>query len=491
MKPTTIQRFGSLGKSFTAPSAAAAVVGAALLASGTTDTADTAWSPAAACLLPDVLPIAGTLLYYGGSRQLAAGGAVTHSGDLSLGNNYLTAARLKLGSTSDNGMMKQGSATEAGNVAGIVVRDAADAGYMSLHAARLTASSGIIGCWDGSSWNGWTIFQNQLAATNVGRISWCDASSSLGGTENLKIVPSSAGCLDVRGNSGLRVRNFANSADAALTCGAITASGAIQSTSTDAPWYMGRFRGSNGGGIGLDGGGNPTILTANSLQTIGITGSAAKVFSPFVFGWIDATNVGQQLIDQTLNVALGFGGSGIVEINNGTTGTLRDLSCRAITASGGITVTGGGVSGTDGWKGGSYGSGYGAIWPASVTPGATNYSLLFNANGMSINCAGGTIVFETAAVGRWQVRYDGTFGAAADNTYDIGEAAARRPKNIYAAGQITAGGAIQETPTQSSIDPTTTDIPTGKRKGWYNSTLGEFRDWVNIGGTLFKSAAYT
>lgn len=125
----------------------------------------------------------------------------------------------------------------------------------------------------------------------------------------------------------------------------------------------------------------------------------------------------------------------------GDTGNIAGLgtvACGAITGSGGITVTGGGLSGTDGWKGGSYGSGYGAIWPASVTPGGSNYSWLFNANGMSINCAGGTIVLETAAVGRWQIRFDGTFAAGADNTYDIGEAATRRPKNIYAAGQVIA-----------------------------------------------------
>lgn len=41
-------------------------------------------------LLPDILPVAGTLLSYGGSRQLAAGGTVTHNGALSLGSNSLT-----------------------------------------------------------------------------------------------------------------------------------------------------------------------------------------------------------------------------------------------------------------------------------------------------------------------------------------------------------------------------------------------------------------
>lgn len=57
--------------------------------------------------------------------------------------------------------------------------------------------------------------------------------------------------------------------------------------------------------------------------------------------------------------------------------------------------------------------------------------------------------------------------------------------------KLRATAPIQDTPKQSTVDPTITDIPTGKRMGWYNSTSGEFRDWVNIGGTLKKSAAYT
>ena len=212
MLQTTAQRFGSLGKSFGAPAAAAAVIGAALLASDTSDTSETAWSPAAACLLPDVLPVAGTLLSYGGNRQLAAGGTVTHSGALSIGAN-------------------------------------------------------------------------------------------------------------------------------ALTCGAITASGAVKLT--DGTYTAGL--------IPYTSGGTDAILVRNSTNTGNANFEAAK----------------------------------------GTFATLRSI---------------------------------------------------------------GAVVFE---------------------------------------GALTSTSSIQETPTQSALDPTTTNIPSGKRQGWYNSTLAEFRDWVNIGGTLLKSAAYT
>lgn len=142
-------------------------------------------------------------------------------------NGYLSAARLMLGTTSSFAMLKQGTSTEAGNVPGAVIKDAADSGYMALHARRLTASDGLIGCWNGSDWNGWVIYADILVGKSTGRIAWSNTSSSLGGTEDLKIVRVSAGLASVCGNSGLKVQNFAGNADAALTCGAITASGTV------------------------------------------------------------------------------------------------------------------------------------------------------------------------------------------------------------------------------------------------------------------------
>lgn len=58
-------------------------------------------------------------------------------------------------------------------------------------------------------------------------------------------------------------------------------------------------------------------------------------------------------------------------------------------------------------------------------------------------------------------------------------------------GILEVTGPIQETYRTSSLDPTVSDIGSGKRQGWYNTTATEFRDWVNVGGTLYKSAAYT
>lgn len=44
---------------------------------------------------------------------------------------------------------------------------------------------------------------------------------------------------------------------------------------------------------------------------------------------------------------------------------------------------------------------------------------------------------------RWQLEVDGTLNAGADNTYDIGSAAANRPKNINAASNVFAAGCIR------------------------------------------------
>lgn len=192
------------------------------------------------------------------------------------------------------------------------------------------------------------------------------------------------------------------------------------------------------GGLSLlvvSGGADGYVLTQQADGTY-----APEVVSGGIGGSVGATD--NRLVRSDGTGASTVQSTGITADDSNNVSGVGTLGCGAITTTGGISVTGGGLSGTDGWKGGSYGSGYGAIWPASVTPGGSNYSWLFNANGMSINCAGGTIVLETAAVGRWQIRFDGTFAAGSDNAYDIGEAAARRPKNIYLAGQLIAGGMI-------------------------------------------------
>ena len=52
-----------------------------------------------------------------------------------------------------------------------------------------------------------------------------------------------------------------------------------------------------------------------------------------------------------------------------------------------------------------------------------------------------TLGIATAGVGRWQVDANGHLTAISDNAYDIGASGANRPRNIYAAGTATIGGA--------------------------------------------------
>ena len=310
MLQTTAQRFGSTGKSFVSPSAAAAVIGAALIASGTTDDAETAWSPAAACLLPDILPVAGTLLSYGGDRQLAAGGTVTHSGALSLGSNNLTCSKIVCAPNNGDAALTVGGVTDAG-IFNYGSRYLSISGAVVISAPSVTPRV-ILRPDCGLHWN---------ATTNLEVPS-----------PNLSLHPGGAGILQQR--NGLNAQCFLL---------------------------------------------NKTYTSDSSQEAL----------------MLDA---GKQI-----------------------SGNLGLYSYR--------------------------GSAGGSNYPVRVGMLAADGSTF---SGLTVGTDGNLTV-----------------------------------------GAITASGAIQETPTQSSLNPTTTDIPSGKRMGWYNSTLSEFRDWVNIGGTLLKSAAYT
>jgi len=349
MKTTTAQKFGSLGKSFKSPSAAAAVLGAALLASGTTDDAETAWSPAAACLLPDVLPVAGTLLSYGGSRQLAAGGTVTHSGSLDVG-----------------------SASDVSDSGGVVTVRRWRNPF--IHIDANTAQGGMWGLT-------FRIAGNERAGLKI------DNNSG-----EVRLNVGSGGFYPTIYSNGVQ-RMVINTAGDTTFAGAITASG------------------------------NITIGSAVSGQVYGLQiGNGVAAGSDFCYlrlptnwGNIDFKSWGRRL---------GLYGTGLSQV----------------------------------------------VSPAFTIDSTGSFSA---ASGSAFSAEGDTFI-SRASAGVWR------FGTTSTGT-DAG----------IQCGAITASGAIQETPTQSALDPTTTNIPSGKRQGWYNSTLAEFRDWVNIGGTLLKSAAYT
>lgn len=52
---------------------------------------------------------------------------------------------------------------------------------------------------------------------------------------------------------------------------------------------------------------------------------------------------------------------------------------------------------------------------------------------------GNSLYFRTNATNRWAVGSTGNFVSLADNTYDIGASGANRPKDVYIAGNLTAG----------------------------------------------------
>lgn len=362
MLQTTAQRFGSLGKSFVSPSAAAAVIGAALLASGTTDEAETAWSPAAACLLPDVLPVAGTLLSYGGNRQLAAGGTVTHSGALNIGANAFTC----------------GAITASG-----------DFTFSSTSTTQKISSSrtGSVGL--------------KLEFPDNG--SDFDDGISIGSTSGEHFKISSRGLT------------FGNLLQTYYRVDSLATSNLL--------WGMSDTQHIIYGGM-IGGSANPRITlnaVTHATRPNSVHFKTASGDGNFVWGF-------HQSLDETP--------------------VMLDIR----TAAGARTDR---VEWMDG-----------GAWLTSAIDDAVDSQTAW--------------VLRSAST---LTQPNSRLLAVYNNTTDV--------FSVGVTGKVTASGAVQETPTQSSLNPTTTDIPSGKRMSWYNSTLSEFRDWVNIGGTLLKSAAYT
>lgn len=56
---------------------------------------------------------------------------------------------------------------------------------------------------------------------------------------------------------------------------------------------------------------------------------------------------------------------------------------------------------------------------------------------------------------------------------------------------LVATGPVAVPIGSGAVDPTTSEVPNGTSIVWKNTANGEIRTWVNDGGTLKKSAAFT
>lgn len=116
--------------------------------------------------------------------------------------------------------------------------------------------------------------------------------------------------------------------------GASAFSDVVTCSAAGAPYWGGRFQGANGGGIGLDGGGNLTLLAANGGPAVWLSGYSANVWSTFIFKWGNKVWDGSELSVVTADLGIARNAEGTLEINNGTAGQYRDLIARSSTFSG-------------------------------------------------------------------------------------------------------------------------------------------------------------
>jgi hypothetical protein len=219
-----------------------------------------------------------------------------------------------------------------------------------------------------------------------------------------------------------------------------------------------------GGGYGLS--------ISASLGIILPGGSS--LYGPRMFGW---SSVGFDTIGTDPDTALGRNAAGVVEINNGTMGTLRDLRLRTLLGKDGSGSNAVGENTTI-----APGKSTGNAQPAKVVI----QSSVAVASGSAAQTLSDTLIVTNSRVGvggdpdskfhvpysntagmridfnasgdnyfdgvrhffrgpsgnafRWTIDTDGHLMAGADNTYDIGASGATRPRNVYVAGTIVASG---------------------------------------------------
>ena len=164
-------------------------------------------------LLPDTLPAVGTLLSYGGSRQLAAGGTVTHSGALNLDANALTCGRI---STRQSGT---GINIETN---GLISGDAwpsNDYGFVKIQNS-VNIGRGLYNRLNAGSYNNGIMVQG-TNSTSIG-IQFASASQAQG---------SPLSHLLYTVGSGFALLGSDATTPMSLSCGAITASGVVTATS--------------------------------------------------------------------------------------------------------------------------------------------------------------------------------------------------------------------------------------------------------------------
>ena len=159
-------------------------------------------------LLPDTLPAVGTLLSYGGSRQLAAGGTVTHSVPTA------STKGLILKTTDDS--IDQPIFEVQTSVGTSLHRIQGSYAYF----ANLSVASALVG--------------SMINVGNTGYVQWGSRSivfapaSSQFSFRNL--AETAGATLDVTTDGTLAIKDRAGTATGNLTCGAITASGNISTS---------------------------------------------------------------------------------------------------------------------------------------------------------------------------------------------------------------------------------------------------------------------
>jgi hypothetical protein len=168
----------------------------------------------------------------------------------------------------------------------------------------------------GSTWDGSFVTGNNRVTLNSGVSIAFDAAGGFdlelarGGTSY------DTANLDIRAANGLRVRNRANSADAALTAGAITASGLVRTPAGDY-FNAGLEIGSNLGMYDSSG----LVVRHGGQECVQVNGSELSMRSSVVIGWTGTTAA-----TGTIEAGIAYNGGNTIDVRANTGLRLRNLA---------------------------------------------------------------------------------------------------------------------------------------------------------------------
>lgn len=224
-----------------------------------------------------------------------------------------------------------------------------------------------------------------------------------------------------------------------------------------------------GGALALTAGAGGNTGTGGAISLTSGAGTGASVGGAITIaaGAAGSTPSGATVTGAGITLTAGTG----TGVGTGTAGVGGNVTL--VGGGGGTSYSTGGAGGDVILRGGS----------RSPNSAASDGSIIFQT---SVNGAGGGSVVE-----RWRINPSGHFISGTDNTYDIGQSGATRPRDIYTGGDVTISGGdlVSTTSSFNLINATATTVNFASAATTLNIADGAITSTIDIGGVTADGAS--